>query len=259
MVTLPGLKIEPGKPAINPVPLQMIRQETMAVLPPQQGVVVTISVPGGAALAERTFNPKLGIIGGISILGTKGIEEPMSEEALKESLALEIRMMAQQKIRKVAFVFGNYGERFAVQNLNINRKYVMKIGNFIGFMLEKADQSQFSDILIIGHIGKLVKVAAGIMNTHSRVADARSEILCAYAALEGAPTDILQEIYQCRTTEAAVAIISAHEFHGVYSRIGENIAQRCQEHVLGHLKIGSVLYTGNDTQLYINQDGPGDH
>lgn len=252
MVTLPGLKVKPGKPAINPVPMQMIINETAEVLPPGGGIKVIISAPGGEAIAQRTFNPKLGITGGISILGTTGIEEPMSEEALKESLALELGMMAQRGIKKTAFVFGNYGEQFALQGLNIQPQFIIKIGNLVGFMLDKADECQFSDILIIGHIGKLVKVAAGIFHTHSRVADARGEILCAYAALEGAPTVILDEIYQCRTTEAATAIISSNRLNGVYARIGENAAQRCREHVFGHLQIGTVLYTESDKLLYVN-------
>lgn len=253
-VTLPGLKVPPGSPAINPAPLQMIRKEVAEVLPPDRGVKVIISAPDGEEAARRTFNAKLGIVGGISILGTKGIEEPMSEEALKESLALELGIMARQGLKKAALVFGNYGEEFALKSLKIRPQYIMKMGNYIGFMLEKADESQFSDLLIVGHIGKMVKVAAGIFQTHSRVADARGEILCAYAGLEGADPATLTAIYQCRTTEAAVKVILDNGLTGVFSRIGENVARRCSEYVYGRVRIGSVLYAGSDTPLYLNRE-----
>jgi cobalt-precorrin-5B (C1)-methyltransferase len=258
-VTLPGLKVAPGQPAINPVPRRMILKEAAeawrlasGAAPP--GVQVTISVPGGAAAAQRTFNPKLGIVGGISILGSKGIEEPMSEEALKESLALELGMLARRGMKRAALVFGNYGESFALEHLKINRQALVKIGNQIGFMLEKAVEYEFDAILLIGHLGKLVKVAAGIFQTHSRVADARAEILCAYAALEGAGPAVLNEIYQCRTTEAAAAIIRANGLTGVFDRIGANATRRCREHIWDRLRIGVVLYDDGGTLLYQDRE-----
>jgi cobalt-precorrin-5B (C1)-methyltransferase len=258
-VTQPGLKVPPGRPAINPVPMQMIVKEAteafrLAPGNPPSGVKVTLSVPDGMMAAQRTFNPKLGVVGGISILGSKGIEEPMSKEALKESLALELSLLAHRGMKQAAFVFGNYGESFASEHLNLSRQVLVKVGNEIGFMLEKAVEYQFEAILIIGHIGKLVKVAAGIFQTHSRVADARAEILCAYAALEGAAPAVLNEIYRCRTAEAATAIIRGNGLSGVLDRIGANAARRCREYLWEQLRIGVVLYANDAALLYQDRE-----
>jgi cobalt-precorrin-5B (C1)-methyltransferase len=247
-VTLPGLKIPVGRPAINPVPLQMIETEVKRVLPLGKGVRIVLSIPGGAELAGRTFNPKLGIVGGISILGTTGIVEPLSQEALRESLALKLSVMKAAGLSKALFVFGNYGEQFALQ-LGADCKYCAKIGNYLGFMLDKALEYGFREILLVGHLGKLIKVAAGIFQTHSRVADARAEIICAYAALAGAPQPVLEGIYACVTTEAATEVMERNGIEGVYPQIAAKVSKRCQEYVGRRIKIGAVLFNGADRLL----------
>ncbi|HBE76767.1 MAG TPA: cobalamin biosynthesis protein CbiD, partial [Firmicutes bacterium] len=252
-VTLPGLKIPVGRPAINPMPLQMIETEVRRVLPRDKGARIILSVPGGTELAERTFNSKLGIVGGISILGTTGIVEPMSQEALKESLALKLSVMSSQGFTRAAFVFGNYGENFARRTLGIDGEYIVKTGNYLGFMLDKALEYGFREILIIGHLGKLIKVAAGIFQTHSRVADARAEILCAYVALAGAPQAVAAEIYQCPTTEAAVEVMERCGICEVYPQITARVVKRCQEYVYQKIKIGAVLF--NDAEHLLAMDG----
>lgn len=254
VVTLPGLKVQVGKPAINPVPMQMIMKEVKKVLPEGKGVEITLSVPGGEEIARQTYNPKLGIVGGISILGTKGIVEPMSEEAWKESLALELGIMAAKGLEKAVFVFGNYGEDFAVQNLGISKEFIIKTSNFIGFMLDKAVEKKFESILIIGHLGKLVKVAAGIFHTHSRIADARMEILSAYTALEGASVDAVRQIYDCTTTEAAADIIKAIELNGVFNRVVYNASKRCSNYTFDRLKVGTVLFNEDNTLLAMDNE-----
>jgi cobalt-precorrin-5B (C1)-methyltransferase len=255
VVTEPGLKVPVGQPAINPVPHQMICKEVGEVLPAEQGVKVTLSVPGGETVALRTFNPKLGVVGGISILGSKGIVEPMSEEALKESLALELRIRSQKGLRKAVFVFGNYGEEVARQTLGLDNKYLIKIGNYLGSMLDAARADGFETVLVIGHLGKLVKVAAGIFQTHSRVADARLEILCAYAALAGASLAVLQEIINCRTTAAVAAIIERERLSGIYERIVNNASRHCRDYTGGALKVGVVLF--NETHHLLACDPVG--
>lgn len=254
IVTAPGLKVEVGKPAVNPVPMQMILKEVREVLPENEGVVITLYVPGGAEAALRTYNPKLGIAGGISIIGTSGIVNPMSEEAWKEALALELKVMAAKGAGFAVYVFGNYGESFVEERFGLEKSFVIKISNFIGYMLDKAVEYGMEKILVAGHIGKLVKVAAGIFHTHSRVADGRMEILTAYAALEGADADIVSGIYRCRTTEAAVDIIKQYGFSGVFTRIAENASARCMEHAFGKLKVGSVLFYENNTILAMDKN-----
>jgi cobalt-precorrin-5B (C1)-methyltransferase len=249
IVTLPGLKVEPGKPAINPVPMKMILKEVQEVLPEHTGVEIRLSVPGGEEVAKKTYNPKLGIVGGISILGTSGIVTPMSEEAWKESVALELNVAVAKGFNQIVYTFGNYGEGFAVDELGIEKDRVIKVSNFIGYMLDRAMESNIENILVIGHLGKLVKVAAGIFHTHSRVADARMEILAAYTALEGAPQDVTARIFECRTTEAAAAIIKENGYTTVFDRIAGNASKRCTEYMYNKIKVGTVLFNEDNSLL----------
>lgn len=252
-VTLPGLKVEVGKPAINPVPMKMIQEAVAQVLPEGKGAVITLKVPGGEEVAERTFNPKLGIVGGISIIGTKGIVEPMSEEAWKEALALELNVLRNKGFKSCIFVFGNYGEDFAVNELGMQRDRVIKISNFVGFMLDKAVDCGIESLLLTGHLGKLVKVAGGIFHTHSRIADARMEILAAYAGLEGAETEVMRKIYACKTTGEAASVIDAEGLNRVYERIAENASKRCIDYTRGKLLVGTVLFNEENRLLSMDE------
>jgi cobalt-precorrin-5B (C1)-methyltransferase len=254
IVTLPGLKVEVGKPAINPAPEKMILKEVGEVLPEEVGVEIILSVPGGAEAALKTYNPKLGIVGGISILGTSGIVNPMSEEAWKEALALELKVLAAKGKRFAVYIFGNYGEDFVSENLGLDEENVIKISNFMGFMLDQAVECGLEKILIVGHLGKLVKVAAGIFHTHSRVADARMEIMAAYAALEGASTITVSQVYECRTTEAAAEIINQKGLQGVYDRIVSNVCTRCMEYVFNKIKVGCILFHQDNIALAMDEN-----
>ncbi len=254
MVTLPGLKVEVGKPAINPVPEQMILKEVGEVLPENVGVEILLSVPGGAEAARKTFNPKLGIVGGISILGTSGIVNPMSEDAWKESLALELRVLAAKGKKFAVYIFGNYGENFVAKEIGLNKENLVKVSNFMGFMLDQAVECGLEKILVAGHLGKLVKVAAGIFQTHSRVADARNEIMAAYTALEGAAAVTVAEIYACRTTEAAAEIINLNGLRGVYDRIVDNVSKRCMDYVKDKIQIGCILFHREHTLLAMDEN-----
>jgi cobalt-precorrin-5B (C1)-methyltransferase len=254
IVTLPGLKVAVGKPAINPAPLAMIRKEVREVLQEDGGVAITFSVPGGAEIARKTFNPKLGIVGGISIIGTSGIVNPMSQEALKEAMALELKVLAAKGEKVALYAFGNYGESFIANRMGLRKDNMVKISNFVGFMLDKATEYGFEKIVIIGHLGKLVKVAAGIFQTHSRVADARMEIMAAYAALEGASLDIVTRIYSSPTTEAAAALIKEHGLSGIYDRIVANVSRRCIEYSYHQLQVGAVLFHEDQTLLAMDQN-----
>lgn len=237
-VTKPGLPVSPGKPAINPVPLSMIFNEVKKVLPKRKGIKVTISVPGGEKVAQKTFNPRLGIVGGISILGTSGIVEPMSEEALKESLEMELSILSAEGYKKVVFAPGNYGREYALKE-EIADKLIISYGNYLGFMLEKAVQYGFYDALIAGHIGKLIKVAAGIFNTHSRVADARAEIMAAYAAHFGADKSTADKILESNTTEEALDIVekAGININDFSKFIAERVLMKCKQYVYGELNI----------------------
>lgn len=188
-VTLPGLEQPVGAAAINATPRAMITsavREVCAAHGFSGNIAVTISVPEGVALAEKTFNPHLGIEDGISILGTTGIVEPRSLAALRDSIELEIRQHAAMGRRGVVLTPGNYGGQFISGHFHLNGAPVVFISNFVGDAIDCCVREGFTNVLLVGHIGKLVKVAGGIMDTHSRTADCRAEILAAHAALAGA-------------------------------------------------------------------------
>lgn len=242
-VTKPGLYVAVGQPAINPVPQKMIHTEVLKVLPADKGAIITITVPEGEAIAKKTFNPKLGILGGISILGTSGIVEPMSDEAFKESLAIELRMAVKNGLDKAVLVPGNYGEENAVKLFGIHKSNILKTSNFIGFMLDKCIEEKIEKVLLIGHIGKLVKLAGGIFNTHSRVADGRLEIIAANLALQGASREVIEKIFECVTTEGAVDVIEEYAFDEIYKVLCQKAEERCLAYTHGELEVGVIMFS----------------
>lgn len=242
-VTKAGLLVPVGMPAINPVPRSMIMKEVEEVLPEHQGVEIEISIPQGVEIAKKTFNPRLGIEGGISVLGTTGIVEPMSEDALKDTIALELSCRKETGQNKVLLVPGSYGERFCQEHFSIPKEKAVKMSNYLGFALEKCDEYGFKKIVIAGHIGKLVKPAGGIFYTHSRVSDTRMEILTANLALLGMPNEHLKEIMACITTEEAIPIIDRLGYQEIYAVIAEKCAQRCEGYIYGNIEIGVILFS----------------
>ena len=209
-VTKPGLKVPVGEAAINPGPRAMIEQavnETLEETEPVSGLDVVISVPEGAALAARTFNPRLGILGGISILGTSGIVEPMSEAALIDSIRLEIRQRKALGETRLILAPGNYGTDFLRDTLGVSEDRIVKISNYVGRALDAAAEAGFAEVLLAGHIGKLIKLSGGIMNTHSREGDGRAELMAAWALKAGADADTARAILACVTTDEMLRIL----------------------------------------------------
>lgn len=256
-VTKPGLYVPVGEPAINPVPLEMIKNEVKKVLQDDKGAIITITVPEGEKIAQKTFNPKLGIQGGISILGTSGIVEPMSDEAFKESLAIEVNMAVKNGIDKVALVPGNYGEENAQRLFNIDKSNIIKTSNFIGFMLDKCIEEKIKKVLLIGHIGKLVKVAGGIFNTHSRIADGRLEIIGANLALLGASKEIIEKVFECVTTEGAVNVIDEYNYADIYKLLCKKAEERCISYAYEKLEVGVIMFSMEKGLLAIGERAKG--
>jgi len=242
-VTLPGLQIPVGEPAINPAPRRMIEMAIRPLLPVGVGAVVTVSVPGGENLAKRTLNPTLGIVGGLSIIGTTGIVEPMSEEAFKNSLKPQISVAKALGFSTIVLVPGKIGQDFAVQRYGLPAAAVLQMSNFIGFMLESAVGYEIKEVLLFGHLGKLVKVAAGIFHTHNRMADARMETLAAYMASAGAPQAAVRAVLNCTTTEAAIPILEEYGLQAVYSVLAERASARAMRYVFGDLTVGTAIVT----------------
>ena len=227
-VTKKGLPVAPGNSAINPVPLKMIRETVEEMLPEGFGADVEISVPKGEETAKKTLNAKLGIIGGISILGTTGIVKPMSEESWKASLAIELKMALENAGNGEAiFLFGNRGKQYLSDNFNDNTSQVIVISNFVGYMFDRACEFEAKKIYFIGELGKFVKVAGGIFHTHSRVSDAKMEILTANALLVEESTENMKKIMSSNTTEEATKYIEKTE---VYSLLAEKAKQKCEEY-----------------------------
>lgn len=239
VVTKKGLSVEVGKAAINPTPMKMINYEIRkvigedisATLGEGKSLKITISAPKGEEIAKKTFNPRLGIIGGISIIGTTGIVEPMSDEGWKKSLSIELKMKKEQGLDKIILVPGNHGEQFIREKLNLDMKYVVRTSNFIGYMLKEAQRMGYKKILMAGHIGKFIKLSAGIFNTHSKVADARSEILISNLALMKAPYDLLEKINECLTAEEAVEVINENNYTEFYDKVSNKCRYKVKQYL----------------------------
>lgn len=242
-VTKPGLAVPVGEPAVNPGPCHMITQAVRELLPDGHEAVVTVSIPGGEKLAARTLNPVLGITGGLSIIGTTGIVEPMSEEAFKNSLTPQISVVKELGYDRIIFVPGKIGQNIAVNRYSLPAETVVQTSNFIGYMLESAVQYGMKQVLLFGHLGKIVKVAAGIFHTHNRMADARMETIAAYMAANGAPGQAVREVLACTTTEAAMPVIAAYGQTDLYNILAERASLRAMRYVFGDLTVGTAIVT----------------
>ncbi|MGL5207215.1 MAG: cobalt-precorrin-5B (C(1))-methyltransferase CbiD [Acidaminococcaceae bacterium] len=246
-VTMPGLACSVGEPAINPVPRKMIIDAVKSVsrcYSYDKGLKVVISVPAGIEIAKKTFNPRLGIIGGLSILGTSGIVEPMSEKALVDTMYVEIDVQKSKGNENLLVFFGNYGQDFAKNMLKLSISDAVTCSNFVGELLDYAVFKGFKSVLLIGHSGKLVKLAQGVMNTHSKYADCRTEILALYAMFEGAPKNIGQEIASALTTDEAVKILKREALdRQVIAKINERIEYYMQQRVHGKIKTAALMFS----------------
>jgi cobalt-precorrin-5B (C1)-methyltransferase len=242
VVTKPGLQVAVGRPAINPVPEKMILAEAGAALPPGKGVEVEIFIPDGERLARKTLNSRLGVIGGLSILGTSGLVEPMSEQSYQETLALELKAVSLEHSGPLVLVTGNYGRTLALEHFKLPPQAVVKIGNLVGFSLDRCRELQLQKVLIIGHIGKLIKVVAGIFNTHSRVADARFETFAAQAALLGAPRETILSLQEAVTTEDMVDLLAELGGPKYFDQLSAKVSERASAYLFDEIAVGSVIF-----------------
>ena len=257
-VTRPGLDQPVGEAAINHVPRQMIAEalqreaETACYT---GGFAVTLSIPGGEEVARRTFNPHIGVAGGLSILGTSGIVEPMSQQAILDTIQLEMNQAALRAKnapgpRRLVLAPGNYGLDYLASALpQFERFPVVKTSNFIGDTLDMAATAKFEEVLLVGHVGKLCKLGAGVMNTHSHTADGRAEVFCAHAALCGAAHEVCAALMDAATTDACLDILDGAQLRApVLESILAAIQMHLDRRAGGAFRVGAVLFS--------NQHGP---
>lgn len=234
-ITKNGLKIPVGQSAINPTPLKMIKEALLDV--DNKGFDVEIFAPEGEYLAKKTFNPKLGIIGGISILGSTGIVKPMSEEAFKESLAIEMEILAKNK-KSLFMTPGNFGKKYLMEN-GVKDSDIFVCSNFIGFMIDYAHKLGIKNIIFAGHIGKLVKVSSGIFHTHSKIADGRFEALASAALLAGENSEDILKILSSNTTDEALQYLKLDKSLEVLIK---RIKNRCEERAYNEINFEISIF-----------------
>lgn len=246
-VTKEGLDQPVGAAAINSTPRRMIDEGVRAVCAEcgyPGGIKITISIPDGKALANKTFNPRIGIVGGISVIGTTGIVEPMSNAALVDTIKLELSVLSAGGAKGVLLCPGNYGETFAKETLGLNMTRQVSVSNFIGDGIEAAVSYGFERILLVGHIGKLVKLGIGLHNTHSAYGDGRMETLIACALECGGDVELLREILDCVTTDAALEAIDKRGLLSpVMSVLGRRIQACLERKVPVGTEIGFICFT----------------
>ncbi|MCD7124123.1 cobalt-precorrin-5B (C(1))-methyltransferase CbiD [Limosilactobacillus caviae] len=246
-VTKEGLANKPGMPAINPTPRRVIKAAAREEVGEKRGVDIVISVPEGERIAKLTYNPRLGIVGGISILGTSGVVTPMSESSWKHSISIEMNIHRKRGDNTIVLVPGNYGEDFAKDELGIPNAKIVQMSNFVGYVLHETQRLGFTKVLIVGDLGKMIKVAGGIFSTHSKDADARAEIMVANLALMGGvPTAFLRKINQCLTTISMIKMIDEAGYQEVYQMIADKIKLRAEKllaHREPHVEIDAVIFS----------------
>lgn len=246
-VTKKGLKQQIGEAAINPVPRKMIEEQLKTAASDYSydgGLKAVISVPMGIQIAKKTFNPRLGIEGGISILGTTGIVEPMSEQALIDTISIELDVRKAQNEEFIIVTPGNYGQDFLRDNLGIAVDKCVKCSNFIGDTIDMCIEKGFKSMLLVGHIGKLSKLGCTIYNTHSRYADGRMEAFALCAALCGAEREVLENILGCITTDAALEILKKEGiFDETIKMLEKRIDRSLKLRAKGSIEIGMITFS----------------
>lgn len=239
-VTKPGLSQKIGEAAINPVPKAMILSEAQKIADHydyEGGLLIIISVPEGVEIGKKTFNPRLGIMGGISILGTSGIVEPMSEKALVESIHVEMKSHFAQGESYLLVTPGNYGADYLREHMTLPFEKNIKCSNYVGETIDMAVDMGVKGILFVSHIGKFVKVAAGIMNTHSHCADGRMEALAAAAIRSGCDLQCARDVLDSTTTDEALEILDRNQ---ILSETMEQIMEKIQFY-LDHRSYEQIL------------------
>ena len=252
-VTKPGLDQPVGAAAINHVPREMIEKEVKEVCEEADyngGISVIIYVPDGEEIAKKTFNQRLGIVGGISIIGTSGIVEPMSSQALLDTIRVELNQRREEGYDYVAVSPGNYGLDFMLKTYGYDLDRSVKCSNFIGATIDMAKEIGFKGMLLTGHIGKLIKVSGGMMNTHSKEGDCRMELLAAEGIKEGVSDKTLKKVLQCISTEEALRLIKYEgKLDAVMKCVMDKVIFYLNKRAEDKLNIECIIYSNDFGEL----------
>jgi cobalt-precorrin-5B (C1)-methyltransferase len=242
LVTKPGLQVTRGEPAINPVPRSMIKDSLKEVLGKHGGIDVSVTVPEGKKLAKKTFNGRLGIVNGISIIGTTGIIRPMSLDSFKVSLLCGLDVAKAAGHDAIVLVPGSIGETGFLRHFNVSKYQVIQMSNFVGFMLDKAANHNFKNIIIGGHPGKLAKLIRGDFYTHSSKSKQANDILIRIFRREKISSTLINELNDSSTVEGMVEIIKEHNVMQVFDRIADDVQSSADRYILSKANIGTILF-----------------
>jgi cobalt-precorrin-5B (C1)-methyltransferase len=251
IVTKPGLQVPVGEAAINPTPREMIISNLKKYLTDDMGANVIINVPGGKELAKKTLNSRLGIVDGISILGTTGFARSMNLKSYKTSYRCQIDVAVAEGYSELIFVPGNIGESIARRVLNVADDQIIQMGNFVGYMLSEAEKKGVNKIILLGHAGKLIKISAGIFNTKHSIADGRREIIAVHSALVGADKRVINEIFRSNTTEDMITIL---ERHSIVNQVFNSITDRIKEICIDRFNIDFDVIIVNMKGQFLNNN-----
>jgi cobalt-precorrin-5B (C1)-methyltransferase len=242
LVTKPGLQIAQGEPAINPVPRSMIKNSLKEVLGKHSGIDVSVTVPEGKKLAKKTFNGRLGIVDGISIIGTTGIVRPMSLDSFKVSLLCGLDVAKAAGHDSIVLVPGSIGETGFHSHFNISKYQVIQMSNFVGFMLEEAAKRKFKNIIIGGHPGKLAKLIRGDFYTHSSKSKPANDILIKIFKREKISSALISGLNDSSTVEGMVEIMKEHNVMQVFDRIADDVQSSVDQYISSKANIGTILF-----------------
>lgn len=254
-VTKPGLAVRIGESAINPVPRKMIAHELRPYLPKDRGIEAVISAPDGARIAKQTFNSNLGIFGGISIIGTTGIVEPKSTSAYQRSLSLQLNVLKASGYKDVVLILGYVGEQYC-KNKSIDKNLIIKIGDHIGYMLKECAQKKIKRVLLVGHIGKLIKIANGQFDTNIKYGDNRVETIARFARSCGAGKKVIARILMQKTAEATIDILRENNLSAVFQEIANKVVAQMNRLTHGKLICRCVLLSLKSEELVITLPSP---
>ncbi|WP_416828820.1 cobalt-precorrin-5B (C(1))-methyltransferase [Ectobacillus polymachus] len=246
-VTKEGLPVPVGEAAINPVPRRMIMETANDVLQEygiERGIKIVISVPDGEEIAKKTLNGRLGIIGGISILGTRGIVVPFSTSAFKASIVQAIKVARASHCDHVVITTGGRSESYAMKQFpELPEEAFIEMGDFVGFTLKQCKRNGVRHVSMVGMMGKFSKVAQGIMMVHSKSAPVDFEFLAKVGREVGVPEPLLAEIKAANTASQVGDWMVNHDYKEYFTKLSEYCCQSALQEIEGAMEIDTTLYT----------------